>query len=122
MDELQAAFLHIKLGRLDAELARRRELAARYDADLPSESRRIRGADGCVSNCHQYAIRTDRRDALRHSLFEHREPAAAAVGAARLPETELACKEVVTLPIRPSLTDEQQKTVVDAVRRFFAGV
>ena len=135
MDELQAAFLHIKLGRLDAELARRRELAARYDADLPPEARRVHGAEGCVSNCHQYTIRTDRRDALRQSLFEqgigtgdyypvpaHREPAAAAVGAARLPETELACKEVVTLPIRPSLTDEQQKTVIDAVRRFFAGV
>jgi dTDP-4-amino-4,6-dideoxygalactose transaminase len=135
MDELQAAFLRIKLGRLDAELARRRELAARYDADLPPEARRIHGAEGCLSNYHQYAIRTDRRDALRQSLLEqgigtgdyypvpaHREPAAATVGAAPLPETELACKEVVTLPIRPSLTDEQQKTVIDAVRRFFAGV
>lgn len=136
LDELQAAFLQIKLGRLDAELARRRELAARYDAELPPQARRVHGAEGCVSNYHQYAIRTDRRDALRQFLLEqgigtgdyyampaHREPAAAAIGAApSLPETERACKEVLTLPIRPSLTDEQQKTVVDAVRRFFAGV
>ena len=136
MDELQAAFLHIKLGRLDAELARRRELAARYDAELPPEAGRARGVDGCLSNYHQYAIRTDRRDALKPFLFEqgigtgdyypvpaHIEPAAAAIGSsAPLPETERACKEVLTLPTRPSLTDEQQKTVVDAVRRFFAGV
>jgi dTDP-4-amino-4,6-dideoxygalactose transaminase len=135
MDELQAAFLHIKLGRLDAELARRRELAARYDAELPPQARRVHGAEGCVSNYHQYAIRTDRRDAIREFLLEqgigsgdyyplpaHREPAAATIGAApSLPETERACKEVLTLPIRPSLTDEQQKTIVDAVRRFFAG-
>jgi dTDP-4-amino-4,6-dideoxygalactose transaminase len=88
-----------------------------------------------VSNYHQYAIRTDCRDALRQFLFEqgigtgdyysvpaHMEPAASAVGPfPPLPETERACKEVLTLPIRPSLTDEQQKTIVDAVRRFFAG-
>ena len=136
LDEIQAAFLHVKLGRLDAELERRRELAARYDTELPPEAGRVHGADGCVSNYHQYAIRTDRRDALRQFLVEqgigtddyypvpaHREPAAAAIGASvPLPETERACKEVVTLPIRPSLTDEQQKSVVEAVRRFYAGV
>jgi dTDP-4-amino-4,6-dideoxygalactose transaminase len=135
MDELQAAFLHVKLGRLDAELARRRELAARYDAGLPSDAHRVHGANGCVSNCHQYAIRTDRRDALRQFLVEqgigtgdyypvpaYREPAAATAGAVTpLPETERACKEVLTLPVRPSLTTEKQQAVIDAVRRFFAG-
>jgi len=138
MDELQAAFLQIKLGRLDAELTRRRELAARYDAELPPETGRVHGADGCLSNYHQYAIRTCRRDALRLSLSEqgigtgdyypvpaHLEPAFAQTAGlkppAGLPETERACKEVVTLPIRPSLTDEQQRTVVEVVRRFFAG-
>jgi dTDP-4-amino-4,6-dideoxygalactose transaminase len=89
-----------------------------------------------VSNCHQYAIRTDRRDALRQFLVEqgigtgdyyptpaYQEPAAATTeGFSPLPETERACREVLTLPIRPSLTDEQQKSVVEAVRRFFAGV
>jgi dTDP-4-amino-4,6-dideoxygalactose transaminase len=144
LDELQAAFLHAKLGHLDAELARRREMAARYDAELPPEAGRVRGADGCVSNYHQYAIRTDRRDSLRQFLADHgigtgdyypvpayREPALEArdtirihsgFGHVPLPETERACKEVVTLPIRPSLTDEQQNTVIDAIRRFFAGV
>jgi len=136
LDEMQAAFLRLKLERLDAELARRRELAARYDADLPPEAGRVHGADGCVSNYHQYAIRTERRDALRQFLLElgigtgdyyptpaHMEPAASALGPfPPLPETERACQEVLTLPIRPSLTDEQQKTIVDAIRRFFAGV
>jgi len=150
IDELQAAFLRIKLEKLEAELTRRRELAARYDAELPPEVRRVRGADGCLSNYHQYAVRTDRRDALRQFLAEqgigagdyypvpaHREPAlengdctapsrtqalrGTVPGFPDLPETELACKEVLTLPVRPSLTDQQQKTIVEAVRRFFAG-
>ncbi len=144
MDELQAAILTVKLSHLDAELARRRELAARYDAELPAEAGRVHGAAGCSSSYHQYAVRTGRRDALRQSLLEqgigtgdyysvpaHREPALTGLGtrsemqdtlvmsSAALPETERACKEVLTLPIRPSLTDEQQKTVVEAVRRFF---
>jgi dTDP-4-amino-4,6-dideoxygalactose transaminase len=136
LDEIQAAFLHVKLGRLDAELERRRELAARYDSELPPQARRVHGANGCVSNCHQYATRTDRRDALRQFLVEqgigtgdyypvpaHMEPAASTAGPfPSLPETECACKEVVTLPIRPSLTDVQQTSIVEAVRRFFAGV
>jgi len=135
LDELQAAFLRLKLNQLDAELARRRELAARYNADLPQAVRMVTGAEGCLSNYHQYAVRTDRRDALRQFLLEqgigtgdyypvpaHHEPAAATAGPfPALPETERACKETVTLPIRPSLTDEQQRTIIDAVRRFFSG-
>jgi dTDP-4-amino-4,6-dideoxygalactose transaminase len=144
MDDLQAAILNIKLVHLDAELARRRELATRYNEELPPEAGRVRGADGCLPNYHQYAIRTDRRDALRQFLLEqgigtgdyypvpaYREPAVEArdtirihggFGHVPLPETERACKEVVTLPIRPSLTDAQQTSVIEAVRRFFAGV
>ncbi|MBN2466412.1 DegT/DnrJ/EryC1/StrS family aminotransferase [candidate division WOR-3 bacterium] len=136
LDELQAAFLRLKLGKLDAEPARRRELAVRYNAGLPRDVRIADGAEGGISSYHQDAIRTDRRDALKQFLLErgigtgdyypapaHSEPAAAAAGPfPLLPETERACKEVLTLPVRPSLTDEQQKTVVDTVRRFFAGV
>jgi dTDP-4-amino-4,6-dideoxygalactose transaminase len=135
LDELQAAFLRLKLEKLDAELARRRELAARYNAGLPHEVRMVGGAEGCLSSYHQYGVRTDRRDTLRQFLLEqgigtgdyypvpaHSEPAAATAGPfPPLPETERACKEVLTLPVRPSLTDEQQKTIIDAVRRFCAG-
>jgi len=136
LDELQAAFLRLKLEKLDAEMARRRELASRYNAGLPHDVRMVGGTEGCLSSYHQYAIRTDRRDALRQFLLEqgigagdyyavpaHSEPAAASAGPfPSMPETELACKEVLTLPVRPSLTDEQQKTIVEAIRRFFAGV
>jgi dTDP-4-amino-4,6-dideoxygalactose transaminase len=138
LDELQAAFLRIKLARLDAELARRREIAARYDAELPESVRRVAGAEGCQSNYHQYAIRTDRRDALRQFLVEqgietgayystplHREPAFAPTGDFSAPglhllEAERACSEVLTLPVRPSLTNEKQTAVVESIRRFFA--
>jgi dTDP-4-amino-4,6-dideoxygalactose transaminase len=138
LDELQAAFLRIKLLRLDKELARRRQIAARYDAELPQELFRVHGPSGCVSNYHQYGLRTGRRDELRAFLAAegietgdyyrvpvHREPAFLKTSRVRrpgsaLPETEQACQEVLTLPVRPSLTNEQQTAVIAAVRRFFA--
>jgi dTDP-4-amino-4,6-dideoxygalactose transaminase len=140
LDELQAAFLRIKLGRLDEKLARRRQIAARYDAELPTGLARIRGAEGCVSNYHQYAIRTEKRDALREFLTQQgiatgdyyrtpvlREPALAPAASHKpqattiLPETEKACCEVLTLPVRPTLADDEQTIVITAVSRFFGG-
>lgn len=137
IDELQAAFLRVKLAGLDRETERRRQIAARYDAELPPELRRVRGAAGCRSNYHQYAVRTERSDELRASLAQqgiatgdyYRTPAymEPALGQASglklqpssLAETEAACREVLTLPVRPSLTDDEQTVVVEAVRRFF---
>ncbi len=137
MDELQAAFLRVKLAGLENENERRRQIAARYDAELPHELRRVQGTAGCVSNYHQYAVRTEQRDELRTYLTEHgigtgdyygmpvyQEPAFAKENvncpSVVLSETETACREVLTLPVRPSLTDEEQTAVIKAVRRFFS--
>ncbi len=137
MDELQAAFLRVKLAGLDSENERRRQIAARYDAELPQELRRVRGAPGCVSNFHQYAVRTEARDELRAFLAEqgigtgdyyripvYREPAFLKASSLKLQassmlQTEAACREVLTLPVRPNLTDDEQTLVIETVRRFF---
>jgi dTDP-4-amino-4,6-dideoxygalactose transaminase len=36
------------------------------------------------------------------------------------PEAERATREVLALPMYPELTDEQQRTVVDAIARFYS--
>jgi dTDP-3-amino-3,4,6-trideoxy-alpha-D-glucose transaminase len=131
LDELQAAFLRVKLARLDAENARRQQLAARYDAELPPAARPVRGATGCTANYHQYGILTSRRRSLRPFLAEagietacyydtpvHLEPVFSRT-AIRLAATEAACHDVLNLPIRPTLTDDEQTIVIEAVRRFF---
>ena len=134
LDELQAAFLRVKLAHLESELALRRAIAARYDAELPPELARVRGAVGCVSNCHQYAVRTAKRDALRKHLAAagigtgdyystplYEEPALSSYRpSAPLPVTEQACRETLTLPVRPSLTEKEQTAVIAAVRDYFA--
>jgi dTDP-4-amino-4,6-dideoxygalactose transaminase len=136
MDELQAAVLRIKLRRLDAANARRREVAARYGellGDCPLRLPTVR--EGCEPVFHVYAVRTRERDALAEHLTRagigtgihyatpiHRQPALAGqphrCGSLRV--TEQACKELLSLPIYPELGDEQVDRVARAVQDFYA--
>jgi dTDP-4-amino-4,6-dideoxygalactose transaminase len=145
MDTIQAAVLEVKLKRVDAGNARRREIAALYDrlfrdAGLVGSS----VADGVVLPWtdpraehvfHQYVIRAPRRDALRAFLAEegvgseiyyplplHMQESLAFLGYRKgdFPESERAADEVLALPIYPELRGDEVETVVDAIRRFYA--
>ncbi len=145
MDTIQAAVLDVKLKRLDAGNARRREIAALYgklfrDARLGGHT----VADGVVLPWvdpraehvfHQYVIRAPRRDALRAFLADegvgseiyyplplHLQESLAFLGYKKgdLLESERAAEEVLALPIHPELREDEVETVVDAVRRFYS--
>ncbi len=131
LDDVQAAFLRAKLAGLDRANARRRALAARYDAALFPQLL-VPVPAGCTCNYHQYPVTSARRDALRRHLAAqgietglyyrrpvHREPAVSAAGS--FPVAEAATGRLLCLPVRPSLTDEQQSRVIAAVNDFEAG-
>jgi dTDP-4-amino-4,6-dideoxygalactose transaminase len=131
LDEVQAAILRAKLPYLDDDNARRRAIAARYDARLggPVVVRPVVGR-GVEHVYHQYVIRTRERDALMAWLRErgiaaaihypvpvHLQPAYAGrlpqvVG---LPVTERIVGEIASLPIFPSLSDDEVDRVAEAV-------
>ncbi|HYM03132.1 MAG TPA: DegT/DnrJ/EryC1/StrS family aminotransferase [Stellaceae bacterium] len=133
LDELQAAILRVKLPALEADNARRRAVAAAYDAGLAAlplvlPARRPR-SDHVF---HQYAIRAKRRDALRDALAQrgigtnihypvpvHRQPAyegRLAQGPGGLANSERAAQEVLSLPMYPQLGDDAVAAVVAALR------
>jgi dTDP-4-amino-4,6-dideoxygalactose transaminase len=145
MDTLQAAVLEVKLRRVDAGNARRRELAALYnqrftDAGLAAE----RTEEGVVLPfCdpraehvyHQYVVRVPRRDELRAYLTGlsigsevyypqplHLQESLRFLGYRKgeFPVSEKAADEVLALPIYPELRVDELETVVDAIRRFYA--
>jgi dTDP-4-amino-4,6-dideoxygalactose transaminase len=145
MDTIQAAVLEVKLKRLEAGNARRRQLAALYDSlILDARLAADNVADGVVLPWtdpraehvfHQYVIRAPRRDALRTFLAEegigseiyyplplHLQESLAFLGYRKgdFPESERAADEVLALPIYPELREDEVETVVDAVRRFYA--
>jgi dTDP-4-amino-4,6-dideoxygalactose transaminase len=135
LDEIQAAILSAKLPFLAKENARRLEIANRYDAafaELPL--RRLSIRPGSVPARHLYAIRTEKRDALREHLSArgvetgvhypvplHLQPAYAFLGGkpGDFPVSEKACATVVSLPLYAALTDDQVEAVVTAVTSFY---
>ncbi|SCX38304.1 dTDP-4-amino-4,6-dideoxygalactose transaminase [Klenkia marina] len=136
LDELQAALLGVKLGRLDEWNARRRRVAARYGdalADLP-DLQLPGAAAGTDPAWHLYVVRSPRRDALRAHLARagvqtvvhypvppHRQPAFAGTpaAAADLPGADRLSAEVLSLPLGPHLPRPDQDRVIDALREFY---
>ena len=134
LDELHAAVLRLKLGRLDAWNDRRREAAALYDAALPGVGVvPPRAAPDRTHVYHVYAIRVRDRDGLRAHLATlgiqtgihypvpvHLQPACADLGYRRgdFPVTEVLAAEELSLPMYPEISAEQVKRVVDAIGAF----
>ena len=133
LDEVQAAILRARLPRLDAGNARRREIAAAYDAALAggryAPPARRAGAEHVF---HQYVLRVPDRDSVQARLKEagvgtgihypapvHLQAAyldRVPLGPAGCKETERAAGEVLSLPMYPELTAEQVERVSAALR------
>lgn len=135
MDELQAAILRAKLPFLEADNARRRQIARRYDdglGDLPLWRPAVR--DGTTPAPHLYPVLVSSRDELRKHLAGrgietgihypvplHLQPGYAFLGHRRgdFPVSEEASETVLSLPLYPTLSDEQVEAVIAAMRDFF---
>jgi dTDP-4-amino-4,6-dideoxygalactose transaminase len=139
LDALQAAVLRVKLHFLDAWTAGRqrnahryRQLFSAYGGSLPVRLPLQPKDRFHVYN--QFTIRTPRRDALKEHLQQngipteiyypiplHLQPAFANLGyrPGNLPESERASSSVLSLPICPEVTADQQETIVSSVADFF---
>ncbi len=71
LDEMQAAFLSIKLAKLDRINEHKRELAALYQSGLREDFIKPLIQDGYIDVYHIYNIRHARRDALKEYLAQH---------------------------------------------------
>jgi dTDP-4-amino-4,6-dideoxygalactose transaminase len=139
MTDIQAAIGRVQLARLAAIVARRRELASRYDAALGEVPGVIVPKEGQVvrTNWQSYAIRVDRArqrgimqrlldeqiSTRRAALNAHREPAYPSGtwrAAGSLARSEEAEDSAMVLPLFHQLTHEEQDRVIDAVRRAVA--
>jgi dTDP-4-amino-4,6-dideoxygalactose transaminase len=132
LDELQAALLRAKLPSLDSENRHRAAIADMY-------TRRLAGlglelpyiSPDCDSAWHLYVVRHPKRDSLAHALQEagvgtmihypvppHLQPAYRRLGHKEgdLPISEALHREVLSLPIGPTLAIAQAELVIAAAR------
>ncbi len=139
MTDIQAALGTSQLKRLDPFVARRRELAARYDRLLaklpvtcPWQHPDTHSAWHLyVIRLHRNAIKPSRRqvfDALRaagvgvnvHYIPVHTQPYYRNLGFApgMFPEAESYYEDAITLPLFSRMTDDEQDTVVSALQKI----
>lgn len=134
LDSIQAAALHVKLGYIDEWNEQRREAAARYDrllADVESVTR-IGVLEGNLPVWHLFVVRVPDRDGVLTELQGqgigvgihypdpiHRLGAFRDLGYSEgdFPVAEQAAREILSLPMYPGITLEQQQRVVAGLHR-----
>ena len=128
LDTIQAAILLPKLAILDDEIAARQQVAAQYVEALEGLPIGVpRLAPGHVSAWAQFTIRVAERAAVQAALHEagvptaihyplplNRQPASRD-DAAILPEGDAAAEAVISLPMHPYLSEDDQARVVGAL-------
>ncbi len=143
LDGIQAAVLRVKLPHVVDWNNRRRQRAATYNRLLTeagvtsgnSPVRLLEVSPHAHHVFHQYVIRTQRRDDLRHFLSErgigteiyyplplHLQTCFAYLGyqPGDLPEAERAAREVLAIPMFPELTEGEQEWVVESIAAFYS--
>jgi len=133
LDALQAAVLRVKLQHLDRWNEARRAAAQRYAALLAGLPLRLpRERPGAKSVFHQYAVRLADRDRVQQRLRAwgvearvyypapvHLHPAFAYLGCPEgsFPEAERCAREVLSLPLFPHITADEQAQVAEAMQQ-----
>jgi dTDP-4-amino-4,6-dideoxygalactose transaminase len=137
MDNLQGAFLRIKLKHLPAWTEARRAHAALYRELFSKTKVRFPAEMPYAKHVyHLYAVMAHNRDALHKILGDkgiatgfhypipvHLQPCFEHLGykKGQLPHTEKAADEEISLPMFAELTDEQIRTIVAATTEAYEG-
>lgn len=135
LDELQAAFLRVKLKKLDEWNERRKVIADQYlkglegvkDLVLPYVS------DWADPVWHLFVVRTKEREKLQRYLSEHgiqtlihypipphKQDAYIEMEHLNLPISEIIHEEVLSLPLGPAMTSSHAVQVLDVITGFFS--
>jgi dTDP-4-amino-4,6-dideoxygalactose transaminase len=134
LDNLQAAFLDVKLKHLPAWIVRRKEIAGRYRAGLSDlvDLMLPHYTDPRRDHVYQnYVVRSRQGDAfsdhLKSSgvevLTQFRKPyyryEALHLENRGFPETEALSREVCSLPMNVEITDGEVDYVIEVIRKFY---
>ena len=132
IDELQAAFLQVKLKYLNSDNARRQQIGRRYEQEISNPLIWLpRPMSDGENVYHLFPVFLAERDALQQYLMEHgvetlvhypvpphRQKCYSEWNNLSLPVTEQLSREELSLPMSPVLTDEEVSEVIRLVNEF----
>jgi UDP-2-acetamido-2-deoxy-ribo-hexuluronate aminotransferase len=139
LDTLQAAILLAKLDTFDSEVHARRDIGARYTAQVKAQLGKLATPPNIeswnTSVYAQYTVRVDRREevikalasagvptAVHYPIPLHRQPAfkSLGLGEGSFAHSELAGRQVMSLPMHPFLDDMSVTAIVQKLKSAVA--
>lgn len=133
LDEIQAAFLDVKLNYLEKENQYRRDIAGYYTSAITNPLITLPGVpeDGLEHVWHLFVVKTNNRNHFQKYLEQHniqtlihypipphKQEAYREWNNLFLPVTEEIHETVLSLPISPVLEEEEIKLVVNAINNY----
>lgn len=136
LDEIQAAFLNVKLPHLNSENEKRRVIAKRYLYEIKNDKLKLPFWDESDNHVfHLFVIRTEKRNQLQNYLKEngietmihypippHKQKALTSKSSISknlsFPITEKIHNEVLSLPLNGILTDDEVDFIIEKINLF----
>ena len=132
LDEIQAAFLRIKLKHLDTQNTRRREIAMQYLSSIHNDLITLPQPDEGENHVwHLFVVRSKHRDLLQSYLNEqgigtnihypvppHKQEALSEFNMQSFPVCEQLHNEVLSIPLSPVLSADEVEEIVKALNDF----
>lgn len=129
LDELQAAIIRVKLGKIDEFNKGRRGAARLYKKYINGDAVALPvEAGNCLHVFHQFTIRSAKRDLIMKNLENksiasaiyypvalHKQEVFSGLSKESLPAAETAAAEVLSLPMFPEISEEEILRVSEAV-------
>ncbi|MFB2684875.1 DegT/DnrJ/EryC1/StrS family aminotransferase [Shewanella mangrovisoli] len=134
LDEIQAAMLRVKLHYLDGETARRQHIAQTYRANIFNPLIMLPQVNEELAHVwHLFVVRCAQREVLQQFLSSrgiqtlihypippHQQQAYSHYADLQLPLTELIHQQVLSIPLDPTMKDENIAKVIAALNEFVA--
>jgi dTDP-4-amino-4,6-dideoxygalactose transaminase len=132
LDELQAAFLNVKLPNLDVENNQRKEIAKRYLLEINNDKIKLPFYDfsdnhvfhlfviQCVNRIEiqNYLLKNGVATMIHYPIPPHKQKAFESWNQLSFPITEKIHNEVLSLPLHPFLTTDEVNLIIELVNNY----
>ena len=132
LDEIQAAFLTVKLDALDEDNAKRREIARRYISEIKNDKLKLPVFNGSKNHVfHLFTVLVEDREGfvsylkaqqietlIHYPIAPHKQKALNDFVSLQLPITEHIHKTIVSLPMSPVIEDKEITQIIQTINSY----